>query len=201
MGRRLRRSDCRCPAASHRGRRAPPRRKVIRVRFTRTEVLERLQGQVRAGHPIVMLGAGIGLTARCAELGGADLIGIYSTAFYRMQGKPSLLAWLPYADANAETLRRRAGDPAGRPADTLHRRDRCPRHEPLHRPARRRVHPDRVLGRNERAVRGHVRTGLRRRARSRRHRVLAGGRPRSRSPTGRTSSRWPGSSLPTRRSG
>jgi len=78
---------------------------VIRVRFTRTEVLERLQGQVQAGHPIVMLGAGIGLTARCAELGGADLIGIYSTAFYRMQGKPSLLAWLPYADANAETLR------------------------------------------------------------------------------------------------
>lgn len=76
------------------------------MRFTRTEVLERLQGQVRAGHPIVMLGAGIGLTARCAELGGADLIGIYSTAFYRMEGKPSLLAWLPYADANAETLRR-----------------------------------------------------------------------------------------------
>jgi predicted TIM-barrel enzyme len=53
-----------------------------------------------------MFGAGIGLTARCAELGGADLIGIYSTAFYRMQGKPSLLAWLPYADANAETMRR-----------------------------------------------------------------------------------------------
>lgn len=76
------------------------------MRFTRTEVLERLHGQVRAGHPIVMLGAGIGLTARCAELGGADLIGIYSTAFYRMEGKPSLLAWLPYADTNAETLRR-----------------------------------------------------------------------------------------------
>ncbi len=76
------------------------------MRFTRAEILERLRGQVRAGHPIVMVGAGIGLTARCAELGGADLIGIYSTAFYRMQGKPSLLAWLPYSDANAETLRR-----------------------------------------------------------------------------------------------
>ena len=74
--------------------------------FTRPEVLERLEGQVRAARPIVMVGAGIGLTARCAELGGADLIGIYSTAFYRMQGKPSLLAWLPYADANAEMLRR-----------------------------------------------------------------------------------------------
>lgn len=70
-------------------------------RYTRVEVLERLRRQVKAGKPILMFGAGIGLTARCAELGGADLIGIYSTAFYRMQGKPSLLAWLPYSDANA----------------------------------------------------------------------------------------------------
>jgi predicted TIM-barrel enzyme len=53
-----------------------------------------------------MFGAGTGLTARCAELGGADLIGIYSTAFYRMQGRPSLLGWLPYADVNAEVLHR-----------------------------------------------------------------------------------------------
>ncbi len=48
-----------------------------------------------------MFGAGIGLTARCAELGGADLIGVYATARFRMMGKPSLLAWLPYSDANA----------------------------------------------------------------------------------------------------
>lgn len=75
-------------------------------RFTRAEVLDRLARQVEAGRLVVMFGAGIGLTARCAELGGADLIGIYSTAFYRMQGKPSLLAWLPYADANAEVARR-----------------------------------------------------------------------------------------------
>jgi predicted TIM-barrel enzyme len=53
-----------------------------------------------------MFGAGTGLTARCAELGGADLIGIYSTAFTRMQGRPSLLGWLPYADVNAEVLQR-----------------------------------------------------------------------------------------------
>lgn len=75
------------------------------VRFTRAEVLERLEGQIRAGRPVLMMGAGIGLTARCAELGGADLIGVYSTAFYRMQGRPSLLAWLPYSDANDEMLR------------------------------------------------------------------------------------------------
>lgn len=70
-------------------------------RYDRAEVVERLRSQVQAGKSILMFGAGIGLTARCAELGGADLIGIYTTAFYRMQGKPSLLAWLPYSDANA----------------------------------------------------------------------------------------------------
>jgi len=70
-------------------------------RYSRSQVVERLCSQVKAEKSILMFGAGIGLTARCAELGGADLIGIYSTAFYRMQGKPSLLAWLPYSDANA----------------------------------------------------------------------------------------------------
>lgn len=51
-----------------------------------------------------MFGAGIGLTAKCAECGGADLIGVYSTASYRMRGLPSLLAWLPYGDANEHLL-------------------------------------------------------------------------------------------------
>jgi len=72
-------------------------------RFTRAEVNARLHQQVEAGNSILMFGAGIGLTAKCAELGGADLIGIYSTAFYRMQGKASLLAWLPYSNANDHT--------------------------------------------------------------------------------------------------
>ena len=76
------------------------------ARFSRQEILERLQAQVADGRAILMFGAGTGLTARCAELGGADLIGIYSTAFCRMQGKPSLLAWLPYADVNADLMRR-----------------------------------------------------------------------------------------------
>jgi predicted TIM-barrel enzyme len=69
-------------------------------RYARPEVISRLRQQIQAGKTILMFGAGIGLTARCAELGGADLIGIYSTAFYRMQGKPSLLAWMPYSNAN-----------------------------------------------------------------------------------------------------
>jgi predicted TIM-barrel enzyme len=73
-------------------------------RFKREEVVARLWRQVEAGKPLLMFGAGIGLTARCAELGGADLIGIYSTAFVRMEGKPSLLAWLPYSNANDHTV-------------------------------------------------------------------------------------------------
>lgn len=74
-------------------------------RYSRQEVLERLRGQVRQGKAILMFGAGIGLTARCAEIGGADLIGIYSTAHYRMMGQPSLLAWLPYSNANEHIVR------------------------------------------------------------------------------------------------
>ena len=73
--------------------------------MTRREVLERLRAQVKAGKPLLMFGAGIGLTAKCAEKGGADLIGVYSTAIFRMRGQPSILAWLPYGDANSHMLR------------------------------------------------------------------------------------------------
>ena len=76
------------------------------ARFSRAEVRGRLQAQVDAGRAVLLFGAGIGLTARCAELGGADLIGVYSTAFHRMGGRPSLLGWLPYGDVNAELLER-----------------------------------------------------------------------------------------------
>lgn len=74
------------------------------TRFPRSEVLARMRAQVQAGRAILMFGAGIGLTARCAEKGGADLIGIYSTAIYRMRGLPSLMAWLPYSNANEHLL-------------------------------------------------------------------------------------------------
>lgn len=73
--------------------------------FNRKDVLERLQNEFQAGNPLLMFGAGTGLTARCAELGGADLIAIYSTAYYRMMAQPSLLAWLPYENANELVVR------------------------------------------------------------------------------------------------
>ncbi|MFP4482767.1 MAG: phosphoenolpyruvate hydrolase family protein [Thermovirgaceae bacterium] len=72
--------------------------------YPRTEVLARLKGQVDKGKALLLFGAGTGLTAKCAEKGGADLICVYSTARCRMSGRPSLLAWLPYGDCNQSTF-------------------------------------------------------------------------------------------------
>ncbi len=74
-------------------------------RYTRQQVLERLRGQVEQGRSLLMFGAGIGLTAKCAELGGADLIAVYSTAIYRMMGQHTLMAFLPYSNANEHVAR------------------------------------------------------------------------------------------------
>ncbi|NMB89532.1 MAG: phosphoenolpyruvate hydrolase family protein [Chloroflexi bacterium] len=63
-----------------------------------------LRAQTQQGQAVLMFGAGTGLTAKCAEQGGADLIGIYSTAIYRMRGQSSLMAWLPYSNANEHLL-------------------------------------------------------------------------------------------------
>ena len=67
----------------------------------RAEALARLRAQVDAGRPIIGAGAGTGLSAKCAEAGGADLIIIYNSGRYRMAGRGSLSGLLPYGDANA----------------------------------------------------------------------------------------------------
>ena len=69
--------------------------------MTRSEALARLRAQVDAGKPIIGAGAGTGLSAKCAEAGGADLIIIYNSGRYRMAGRGSLAGLLPYGDANA----------------------------------------------------------------------------------------------------
>ena len=53
------------------------------------------------GRPIIGAGAGTGLSAKCAEAGGIDLIIIYNSGRYRMAGRGSLSGLLPYGDANA----------------------------------------------------------------------------------------------------
>ena len=69
--------------------------------MTRSEALERLRAQIDAGTPVIGAGAGTGLSAKCAEAGGTDLIIIYNSGRYRMAGRGSLSGMLPYGDANA----------------------------------------------------------------------------------------------------
>ncbi|HEY6400441.1 MAG TPA: phosphoenolpyruvate hydrolase family protein [Blastocatellia bacterium] len=57
--------------------------------------------QVEEGRPIIVSGAGTGLSAKCAEAGGADLIAIYNSGRFRMAGCGSLAGLMPYGDANA----------------------------------------------------------------------------------------------------
>ena len=67
---------------------------------SRDEVLRHLRNQLEAGKPIVGAGAGIGLSAKFIEAGGADLIIIYNSGRFRMAGRGSLAGLMPYGDAN-----------------------------------------------------------------------------------------------------
>jgi predicted TIM-barrel enzyme len=69
--------------------------------MTRQEALARLRAQVEQGRAIIGAGAGTGLSAKCAEAGGCDLIIIYNSGRYRMAGRGSLAGLMPYGDANA----------------------------------------------------------------------------------------------------
>ncbi len=67
----------------------------------RSDILARFRERVAAGVPIVGGGAGTGLSAKCAEMGGIDLIIISNSGRFRMAGRGSLAGMLPYGDANA----------------------------------------------------------------------------------------------------
>jgi predicted TIM-barrel enzyme len=68
--------------------------------FTREQCLQRLRAQIAAGKPIIGGGAGTGLSAKCAEAGGIDLIIIYNSGRFRMAGRGSLSGLMPFGDAN-----------------------------------------------------------------------------------------------------
>jgi predicted TIM-barrel enzyme len=68
--------------------------------ITRAQALERLLAQQASGNAIVGAGAGTGLSAKCAEAGGVDLIIIYNSGRYRMAGRGSLAGLMPFGDAN-----------------------------------------------------------------------------------------------------
>lgn len=72
--------------------------------MTGEEARALLRATVREGGVIIGAGAGTGLSAKCAEAGGGDLIIIYNSGRYRMAGRGSLAGLMPYGDANAIVL-------------------------------------------------------------------------------------------------
>jgi uncharacterized protein (UPF0261 family) len=69
-------------------------------RIARQTLLERFRAKIAAGQPIIGGGAGTGLSAKCEEAGGIDLIVIYNSGRYRMAGRGSLAGLLAYGNAN-----------------------------------------------------------------------------------------------------
>jgi predicted TIM-barrel enzyme len=72
----------------------------MKIENSRSAILGRLRTKVAAGQAIVGGGAGTGISARCEEAGGIDLIVIYNSGKYRMAGRGSLSGMLAYGNAN-----------------------------------------------------------------------------------------------------
>lgn len=69
-------------------------------RFARNQILARLHAKIARGEPVIGGGAGTGLSAKCEELGGIDLIVIYNSGRFRMAGRGSLAGLLAFGNAN-----------------------------------------------------------------------------------------------------
>ena len=69
-------------------------------RIARQKILEKFRGMIRRKQPIIGGGAGTGLSAKCEEAGGIDLIVIYNSGRYRMAGRGSLAGLLAFGNAN-----------------------------------------------------------------------------------------------------
>lgn len=67
---------------------------------SRTSILKRFREKISRGEPIIGGGAGTGISAKCEEAGGIDLIVIYNSGRYRMAGRGSLAGLMPYGNAN-----------------------------------------------------------------------------------------------------
>ena len=70
------------------------------IKQRRDEILRQLRAKVAGGQPIIGGGAGTGISAKCEEAGGIDLIVIYNSGRYRMAGRGSLAGLMPYGNAN-----------------------------------------------------------------------------------------------------
>ena len=68
--------------------------------YTKAEVAKRLKDTIASGKPVVIAGAGTGISGKFAERGGVDLVGVYNSGLYRMDGNGSLAGLMPYGNAN-----------------------------------------------------------------------------------------------------
>ena len=68
--------------------------------YTRQEVRDRLDAALKRGEPLIVAGAGTGISAKFIERGGADLIIIYNSGRFRMSGHGSTCGLMAYDDAN-----------------------------------------------------------------------------------------------------
>jgi predicted TIM-barrel enzyme len=66
----------------------------------RQAILQRFRQKIERREPIIGGGAGTGISAKCEEAGGIDLIVIYNSGRYRMAGRGSLSGLMPYGNAN-----------------------------------------------------------------------------------------------------
>jgi predicted TIM-barrel enzyme len=64
------------------------------------QIIKTIKQKIERNEPIIGAGAGTGLSARCEEIGGADLIIVYNSGRYRMAGRGSLAGLMPYGNAN-----------------------------------------------------------------------------------------------------
>ena len=69
-------------------------------RYTRQEFINRLWVEIKKPKPLVMTGAGNGIAAKFIERGDVDILGVYNTGYFRMQGYGSLAGMLPIMDNN-----------------------------------------------------------------------------------------------------
>jgi predicted TIM-barrel enzyme len=74
------------------------------ARVARQDILKKFRAMIRRGEPIIGGGAGTGLSAKCEEAGGIDLIVIYNSGRYRMAGRGSLAGLMAYGNANEIVL-------------------------------------------------------------------------------------------------
>lgn len=75
------------------------------MKYVKRQILRQsLQEKVKKGSPLILAGAGCGLSAKAEEAAGADLIMAYNSGVYRMDGHVSLVGYRYYSDGNQDTL-------------------------------------------------------------------------------------------------